>query len=150
MHAELELRSANTDDIPWLIELRSQTMMGYLAESGLDISESSIRDRVLYKFDLTQIIHRSTERLGMVKVDRDPDVWTVIQIQILPQFQGGGIASRLIGHLVSVAHESSIDVMLSVLKVNPARSLYERLGFVVVSEDAHSYEMQNKAALTNR
>ena len=96
MPAELELRSANTDDIPWLVELRSQTMMGYLTESGLDISESSIRNRVLYRFDLTQIIHRSIEHLGMVKVDRGPDVWTLIQIQILPQFQGKGIASRLI------------------------------------------------------
>ncbi len=145
MPAELELRSANTDDIPWLVELRSQTMMGYLTESGLDISESSIRNRVLYRFDLTQIIHRSIEHLGMVKVDRGPDVWTLIQIQILPQFQGKGIASRLIDQLVSTAHESSIDVVLSVLKVNPARSLYERLGFIVVSEDAYSYEMQNKS-----
>ena len=67
------------------------------------------------------------------------------RIQILPQFQGKGIASRLIDQLVSTAHESSIDVVLSVLKVNPARSLYERLGFIVVSEDAYSYEMQNKS-----
>jgi len=99
---------------------------------------------VLHRFDLTQIICREADCLGMMKVERLPDRWTLIQIQILPKFQGNGIASHLIEQLVSEAHQFSIHVTLSVLKANPARSLYERLGFIVVSEDTYSYEMQNK------
>ena len=144
MLVKLEQRLASTDDISWLIELRRKTMLRYLEDSGLDVSESSLRDRVLHRFDLAQIIYCATERIGMIKVDRSPELWTVIQIQIFPQFQGRGIASRLINQIVSKAHGSSIGVGLSVLKVNPARSLYERLGFIVLSEDEHSYEMQNK------
>ena len=147
MPVNFELKSATIKDVPWLLELRSQTMSGYLQESGLSISESSLKDRVLYRFDLTQIIHRATEHLGMLKIDRGPDFWTLIQIQIVPELQGEGIATRLIEQLLSAAHESSVSVRLSVLKTNPARSLYERLGFVVISEDEHSYEMQNKGEL---
>jgi hypothetical protein len=28
------------------------------------------------------------------------------------------------------------------MKINPARAMYERLGFVVIGEDADTYEMQ--------
>ena len=147
MPVNFELKSATIEDVPWLLELRSQTMSGYLQESGLSISKSSLKDRVLYRFDLTQIIHRATQHLGMLKIDPGPDFWTLIQIQIVPEFQGEGIATRLIEQLLSAAHESSVSVRLSVLKTNPARSLYEQLGFVVISEDEHSYEMQNKGEL---
>lgn len=40
------------------------------------------------------------------------------------------------------AGQAGVAVELSVLKVNPARRLYERLGFVQVSEGEHSYLMR--------
>ena len=33
------------------------------------------------------------------------------------------------------------EIRLSVLKANPARRVYERLGFTVVAEKAHAFEM---------
>jgi ribosomal protein S18 acetylase RimI-like enzyme len=40
------------------------------------------------------------------------------------------------------AHEHGPSVSLRVLKVNPAKALYDRLGFIVVGEDAATYEMR--------
>ena len=44
--------------------------------------------------------------------------------------------------VIADARKAGVDVVLSVLKANPARSLYERLGFLVEGEDSHEYFMR--------
>jgi ribosomal protein S18 acetylase RimI-like enzyme len=53
----------------------------------------------------------------------------VVEITLLPQFRGQGIGTALLEGLMDER------VSLSVSVVNPARALYERLGFRVVSDD---------------
>ncbi len=36
----------------------------------------------------------------------------------------------------------SVSLKLNVLKANPARRLYERLGFAIVADTAHGFEMR--------
>ena len=61
---------------------------------------------------------------------------------IEPQFQRMGIGSDFVANLLRRAHNDRRRVKLRVLKVNPAKALYARLGFVVVGEDAGTIEMQ--------
>jgi hypothetical protein len=44
--------------------------------------------------------------------------------------------------MIAQGNEREIPVCLNVLKVNPARSLYERLGFRVVGGDEHRHYME--------
>lgn len=67
--------------------------------------------------------------------------WELVQIQIAPAWQGAGIGSHLVRALLEQARQAGAVVRLSVLKANPARQLYERLGFAVVAELDHAYEM---------
>jgi ribosomal protein S18 acetylase RimI-like enzyme len=60
----------------------------------------------------------------------------------VPEWQGRSIGRRLVGALLDQARRAGVPVVLSVLKVNPARRLYERLGFRVVGERDRSFEMQ--------
>ena len=78
----------------------------------------------------------------MIKVVRNSDCWKLVQFQLLPQYQGRGIGTKLLEELIADAQANRVAITLSVLKVNPARSLYQRLGFRVTADNERSYEMR--------
>ena len=63
-------------------------------------------------------------------------------IEILPEYQNRGVGSAVIRDVLAQAQAEGLPVGLQVLKVNPARRLYERLGFNVVGETATHYLMR--------
>ena len=60
-------------------------------------------------------------------------------IALLPGYRGRGIGTALLGRLIEAARTSYPALALSVSAHNPAKRLYERLGFEVVEvrEDDH-------------
>ena len=60
-----------------------------------------------------------------------------LAIAVLPQYVGQGIGARLLARLLDDARATYPAVVLSVRAANPARRLYERLGFVVVNTIAN-------------
>ena len=63
-------------------------------------------------------------------------------IEVLPEYQNQGVGTALIKSILDEAHPTGQPVGLQVLKVNPARSLYERLGFLTTGETATHYMMR--------
>ena len=57
-----------------------------------------------------------------------------LSMALLPQYRGRGVGTRLLRHLLSAAAQRYDAVSLSVSESNPARRLYEREGFLAVSE----------------
>lgn len=55
-----------------------------------------------------------------------------LAIAVLPDYTGQGIGTQLMKHLLETASKVYPEVMLSVRKNNPARRLYERMGFETV------------------
>jgi len=55
-----------------------------------------------------------------------------LAVAVLPQYIGQGIGAGLLARLLDDARAIYSAVVLSVRAANPARRLYERLGFVVV------------------
>lgn len=55
-------------------------------------------------------------------------------IEVLPEYQGRGLGTALVRHVIAEADARGLPVHLQVLKINPARRLYERLGFVATGE----------------
>lgn len=137
----LTFRPATEEDVPFLLELRRQTMSEHLRLSGIDPSESERQERVLANFESAEIILLAGTQVGLLKVVRDQDNWDLVQIQILPEKQGGGLGSSILKKLIDDAVQAQVSVSLSVLKVNPARRLYERLGFKIVGENEQAYDM---------
>lgn len=68
------------------------------------------------------------------------------RVFLLPRAQGRGIGSMLIRQVCEAAHRRGLPVVLTILKVNPARRLYERLGFTVVGETATHLRMESRPA----
>ncbi|WP_395705696.1 GNAT family N-acetyltransferase [Casimicrobium huifangae] len=139
--ATLTYRAATYADIPFLVELRRLTMRPHELAIGVNRSAEQTMRRVMQSFDVAQIIEQGEQAVGVLKVVRNAAHWELSQVQLMPALQGRGIGSRIIGSVVSDALAAEVSVRLHVLRANPARKLYQRLGFVVVNETLHGYEM---------
>jgi len=139
------LRPAIQEDVPFLMELRRQTMHPHLLASGLVPSLEEDMRRVLLRLDCAQVILLANQPVGLLKVSRDANDWDLIQIQLAPSLQGQGFGAQIIESVISEARHAGACLKLDVLKANPARRLYERLGFTVIAETAHLFEMRLKA-----
>jgi len=144
-NAPLQRRPATEADIPFLVALREQTMDVHLAASGVDIRSgdpgAARLERVRQRFDCAEILLLDGEPVGLVKVVKAPGCWKLQQIQLGPRLQGQGYGRELIEQLVADAGAAGADVSLNVLKANPAKRLYERLGFAQVGEDEFEFMM---------
>lgn len=137
----LTRRPATAADVPFLLELRRLTMDAHLAAAGLSLSDANHLQRVEVDFDAARVLEQDGRPVGLLKLARRGLEWELVQIQLAPALQGGGHGRALLEELIAEARQAGATVRLSVLKVNPARRLYERLGFVVETENEHSFGM---------
>jgi ribosomal protein S18 acetylase RimI-like enzyme len=87
------------------------------------------------------IIVEGSAPVGWMQVTDTPKALVLNQIHLVPEARGQGIGSRLIQDLMVRAAASGRGVTLAVVRNNPARKLYERLGFSVVGEDGSRLRM---------
>jgi len=64
-----------------------------------------------------------------------------LSIAVLPEYRGRGVGSALMARLLESARSRFAAVCLSVSPGNPARRLYERLGFQVANDEPPSITM---------
>jgi ribosomal protein S18 acetylase RimI-like enzyme len=57
-----------------------------------------------------------------------------LAIAVLPDYVGKGVGTQLLRHVLEAAKEHYSSVVLSVRATNPAKQLYERMGFVVIGK----------------
>jgi GNAT superfamily N-acetyltransferase len=63
----------------------------------------------------------------------------LVQLFVESGFQGRGIGTEVLKRLMSEASEAGVPMTLGVVKSNPARRLYERLGFAITHEDDRKF-----------
>ena len=74
----------------------------------------------------------------------------VIDIALLPEWRGRGIGSKLLRDIFAEADAAGVPVTIHVERFNPARRLYDRLGFVEVGAGEVYLLLERKpAAPTN-
>ncbi|MFT3762327.1 MAG: GNAT family N-acetyltransferase [Pseudoxanthomonas sp.] len=113
-----------------------------MENSGADASPERMRARLLDGYEHAQVLLHEGRIVGLFKSRRDQPDWVVMQIQLAPELQGRGLGRELLQEFIGQARTAGRDVTLHVLKANPARALYERLGFVVEGEDAQEFHMR--------
>ncbi|MGZ4164150.1 MAG: GNAT family N-acetyltransferase [Tumebacillaceae bacterium] len=85
---------------------------------------------------------------GRILVSRSKQELRVIDISLLQVFCNRGIGTQLLRELQAEASEVDKPLRLSVLKTNPAKRLYERLGFTTTGEnDLYDFMEWRMAAL---
>ncbi|MEO7653235.1 MAG: GNAT family N-acetyltransferase [Bryobacteraceae bacterium] len=141
------LRPGALEDRDYLWWLHRETMRDYVDRTwGWD--EAFQRGKFDEKFDPRPllIVQSDGEPIGYISIGYPGDEIYLAAIEIAPAQQNQGIASQLIQELLDDADRSHLPVKLQVLKVNPARRLYERLGFECVGETPTHYLMRREPA----
>lgn len=88
------------------------------------------------------LIVQDGQPVGRLIVLHDDQAIGLTDIALLPAFRGRGLGSAIIRGLQAEAAAAGKPLQLQVMKTNPARRLYERLGFTVCGETATHYAMQ--------
>lgn len=68
----------------------------------------------------------------------------LVRLWILTSWQNQGIGTAFLEGLCARADDERVPIRLRVLKVNPARALYERFGFGVARETETHYIMRRE------
>jgi ribosomal protein S18 acetylase RimI-like enzyme len=142
-------RRAVKNDLDFLYALHAATMREYVDRTwGWD----DVSQEAAFRRDHTaaeiQIVTYGGQDVGMLSVeDRDADIF-VRAIEIAPEYQGKGIGTAILRKKITDASKRKKPVSLHVLKVNPARRLYDRLGFLVVEETPTHFYMSTNPAMS--
>jgi len=79
--------------------------------------------------------------VGRLLVDRRPGCWRIVDVAVLAAYRNIGLGSWAVKSCQQQAHAAGARLELQVRPENPARLLYERLGFKAVSESPLAVEM---------
>ena len=82
------------------------------------------------------IVELANEPIGTVKTSSQGRWHFLEDIEVEPGHQGRGIGTRVLRGVLAEADRAHLPVRLRVLHTNPARRLYERLGFTIEGETA--------------
>jgi ribosomal protein S18 acetylase RimI-like enzyme len=139
---DLTLRPALPADEAFLLALRKATMTAHLTRVGEPADDAAHRARLLHRYGTAQVICIDGAPAGLLKAHRTNAEWVVVQIQISPALQGRGLGERVLHGVLRAAQADALPVTLKVLKGNPAKRLYDRLGFEIVGEDETQFYMR--------
>jgi len=138
---KVHLRIAQQSDLDFLLKLRKSTMNIHLTNMGLPTDEQSHLNRIKYQFAAAKIITMNEQDIGLLKSYQDDNALHIVQIQIIPELQNNGVGAKLVQEIIQKAKHPQKKVMLSVLKSNPVKKLYDKLGFHVIKEEENSLIM---------
>lgn len=145
------LRPATDADYDALYRLHEATMRATVEQVwGWDYAGQARFFRERWNPADRQVIVVDGRDAGVLSVERRPhEVW-LANIEIAPEFQGRGLGTAIIGDLLREAHGRGVHVALQVNRANPARRLYERLGFIETGRTETHYLMEAPPRTTER
>ena len=117
-------------------------MSDYMLNSGLEVNDKEQLNRINYNFDDAKIIYFDEEKIGLLKISEQETEIEIVQIQLDPSFQGKGIGRLILESIIKNAKNKNKTLFLSVLKANPAKKLYDSLGFKTINTTNDSFEMR--------
>jgi GNAT superfamily N-acetyltransferase len=131
----IRLRQAKATDAEFIYGLVEATMRVYVEQIWGSFSEEYNRKNIAESIGTGtySLIEHEGLDIGALAVERHSTHIQLTQIYILPSHQNRGIGTSLVRELVREAKETGRPLRLRVLSVNPARTLYEREGFMVTS-----------------
>jgi ribosomal protein S18 acetylase RimI-like enzyme len=142
-------RPMSDDDLPFVEALYASTRAEEAATTGWPPAEQRAflaqqhqaqhrHYRSHYADAEWLIVERDGEAIGRLYLGEWPGEVRVIDISLLPSARGQGVGGAIMADIIDAAGRAGRKVSIHVEWTNPARRLYQRLGFVTV-EDAGLY-----------
>jgi ribosomal protein S18 acetylase RimI-like enzyme len=139
----IDLRPATPADEAFVNRLTRDVMRGYVEATWPDdAARERYYEQNRFVLATTRIIRCDGADVGRVSLTRGADAWVVDEIHLLPSHQSRGIGAEVLKRILDEAGAVPVPVELHVLKVNPAKALYDRLGFRVYREDDERFHMR--------
>lgn len=89
-----------------------------------------------------QVAYFHEQPAGYVMWSLEIDELVLVDIAVLTAFQGKGIATALLQQCIEIANLNNKPIRLTVTRSNSAISLYQGLGFKIVSSNDVHHQMQ--------
>jgi ribosomal protein S18 acetylase RimI-like enzyme len=136
-------------DADYLSSLFEATMRGYVEEVWGPLNEvdsHKFLEDALSREAFDTVLENGV-RVGAVSIQEHDTHLQLEHLYIEEAHQNQGLGARVVRGLLARAAQSSKPVRLRVLRPNPAKRLYERLGFVVTQTTAERYFMEHHGPL---
>lgn len=141
----ISLRPITPEDESFLASLYASTRADELAQTNWSDEQKAMFCRMQFNAQTAdyqknypdasfQIIERDGVAAGRLLVLRSDEKIHVIDIALLPAHRGAGIGTKFLRELQEEARAAGKKVSIYVERFNPARRLYDRLGFQQVEE----------------
>lgn len=146
MKFTIGFRNVKDEDIDFLLALRKSTMTSHLAIAKIKLTNQQHLERIKEHYYDSHIILRDRKPIGVIKfgvvaLKGTSKSLHIRQLQILPEYQGQGIGSRVLSVVKKKALQLQLPITLNVLLKNPARALYLRHGFQIKSKNKIEFQM---------
>jgi GNAT superfamily N-acetyltransferase len=143
--SSLSLRPITPEDESFLASLYASTRTEELAQTNWSDEQKAMFCRMQFNAQTAdyqrnypdasfQIIERDGVAAGRLLVLRTDEKIHVIDISLMPEHRGAGVGSRFLRELQTEAKAAGKPLSIHVEQFNPARRLYDRLGFQQVEE----------------
>ena len=146
----IAMRPALNSDFNYCRCLYFSEMKWIIDELHLDLAAQE--DGLQQQWNPTQvrIVTLDGADAGWVQTMRQEEALFVGQIIVERRFQRRGIGTEIMTRLISDAAQIGLPLCLSVVKINPVLTLYQRLGFQITHEDALKFYMKHNVDPRNR
>lgn len=140
---KINFRAVTENDYDFLWRLHNAALKDYVEKTwGWNEDWQSRNFAANFKPEDGSIIVYENVDVGFFwQIEKENEI-LLASIRILPEYQNKNIGTKIIKDLLS---SSNKNVRLQVLKVNPARNLYARLGFVIKDETNTHFVMERKS-----
>lgn len=144
---EYKFSRCTLEDIDFLFELKKQNFKWYVDKIwGWDDKDQMqrLRQDLSEHLEHKRIILVDGKMIGVyaIHITDNGDLF-INEISILKDYQNKGIGSKILKEQLLENHQKGIRTILQVFKDNPAKKLYEQLGFKVYGETETHYQMEN-------
>lgn len=142
--ASLTLVAAQAADADYLYTLIESTMRVYVEDAHGNWPESEARNLIRTGIEngALKLVLAGGIPIGAIQTTEHDTHVQLDELFIAPEHQGHGHGTQLIQAVIRRAQSLSVPVRLRVLRPNPARNLYERLGFTVTHSTDHRHFME--------
>ncbi len=138
--------SADASHYEFIYRLKKEVYLDYITRIwGWDEEEQRQFYAQEWQKLKPSVILYDNKRIGTICVWNDDESLHIERFYIQPEYQNKGIGSHLVKTILDKADKEGLMAKLHVLKINPAVSLYKRLGYEVTGEDEIMYQMERKS-----
>jgi GNAT superfamily N-acetyltransferase len=144
------LRPAHANDFDFCARLYFSGMEETIRQLKLNMAAQVANLRQRWDAAEVRIITLDKADIGWLQSRTEDGALLLAQFFIDAPLRGEGLGTEVMNGLIAEAAGAGLPVTLGVVKTNPAKRLYDRLGFRVTHDDERKFYMRREIAPPER